>query len=73
VIAVLVSDVLKDYQDCEAHHFQRTCDVNVELREVEVGVVSAFVIASFCPEAVGLQEFSFGRCKWLLAFLVLFI
>jgi len=46
--------MLKDYQYSEAYNFQRNCDVNVELREVEIGVGSAFIVAAFCPEAVGL-------------------
>jgi hypothetical protein len=53
VIAVLVSDMLKDYQDGEAYDFKRSCDVNVELGEGEIGVGSAFVVAAFCPEAGG--------------------
>lgn len=59
MIAVLVSDMLEDYQDCEAYNFKKTCDVNVELKEVKIGVGSAFVVAAFCPEAVvlGLEEF----------------
>ena len=69
MIAVLVSDMLKDYQDGEAYNFKRTCDVHVELGEVEISIVSAFVIATFCPEAVALQEFSFSVSKYLSTFL----
>ena len=59
MIAVLVSNVLEDYQYSKADNFQRNCDVNIELREVEIRVGSAFIVAAFGPEAVGLKEFSF--------------